>query len=378
MERNTKKENLVYLGIWVLLLLTPIISIMVRRAGNAQIEFSWEEVLLSWKVFVPYLIVFLIHNYFVAPLLIYKKKSILYAAFTLCLVAVVQTYECSHHPKIGPKPIRFEMAKGRPSDMPPPPEISRSHDGPPPEVRPGHDHPPFFFGQHDIISIIIMLLMIGMNLGVKHYFKSKQDAKILEDLEKKNLEQQLEYLKYQINPHFFMNTLNNIHALVDIEPEEAKHSILELSKMMRYVLYEGAKSKVPLQKEIDFLNNYITLMKLRYTDKVRIDINFPQKASNKMVPPMLIITFIENAFKHGISYQKESFIEATITTDDEKLHFTCLNSKAENGDNTQGGVGLANTRQRLELIYGKNFTLDINDNADTYSVKLDIPFLPND
>ena len=376
MGRNTKKENLMYLGIWVLLLLTPIISITVRLAGHAEKDFSWEEVLMSWRVFVPYLIVFLIHNFLLAPLLIYKKKGLIYAAFTICLIALAQTYECSHHPKDRHKHERFEMAKDRPADMPPPPEM-RSHHDDRPSRGPRHAPPPFF-RQHEIISAIVMLLMLGMNLGVKHYFKSKEDEKALEELEKKNLEQQLEYLKYQINPHFFMNTLNNIHALVDIEPEEAKHSILELSKMMRYVLYEGAKSKVPLQKEIDFLNNYITLMKLRYTDKVRIDINFPEKASNKMVPPMLIITFVENAFKHGVSYQKDSFIEAAITTDEEKLHFICRNSKAGNSGKAQGGVGLTNTRQRLDLIYGEKYTLDINDDADTYSVTLDIPFLPND
>ena len=373
MERNTKKENLVYLGIWVLLLLTPIISIMVRRAGNAQIEFSWEEVLLSWKVFVPYLIVFLIHNYFVAPLLIYKKKSLLYAAFTLCLVAVVQTYECSHHPKIGPKPIRFEMAKGRPSDMPPPPEISRSHDGPPPEVRPGHDHPPFFFGQHDIISIIIMLLMIGMNLGVKHYFKSKQDAKILEELEKKNLEQQLEYLKYQINPHFFMNTLNNIHALVDIEPEEAKHSILELSKMMRYVLYESNQPKISLEKEVQFLDNYMELMRLRFTDKMHITTSFPEQIPPVQIPPLLFISFIENAFKHGVSYQKDSFVDVALKVDDGRITFNCMNSDQGLSDQQHQGIGLENIKKRLQLLFNDDYTLSIISNSDKFIVTLIIP-----
>ena len=118
-------------------------------------------------------------------------------------------------------------------------------------------------------------------------------------LEKENLNQQLEYLKYQINPHFFMNTLNNIHALVDIDPEKAKTTIVELSKMMRYLLYEGNNSLIPLHREVEFLRNYITLMKLRYTDKVKIDTDIPVSLPDRRLPPLLLITFVENAFKHG-------------------------------------------------------------------------------
>ena len=381
MEQNKTKENLVYLSIWFLLLLTPIISMTVRIAGDTEETFSWKEIFISWKILVPFLIVFLIHNYMVAPLLIYKKKKITYAAITICLLAASQLYECSHRPKFHQGPPPFEMERGGKNDMPSDakaadkqwPEISRRRDG---LHHRGPHKPPIMIGQREIISIIVMVLMMGVNLGVKYYFKSRQDAKAMEELEKKSLEQQLEYLKYQINPHFFMNTLNNIHALVDIDPEEAKNSILELSKMMRYVLYEGAKSEVPLQKEIDFLNNYITLMKLRYTDKVKINIDFPEKPVNKMVPPMLLITFVENAFKHGVSYQKESFITAKITTENDTLHFACKNSKtSNNSNNTQGGVGLANTRQRLNLIYADHYTLNISDNADTYDVELEIPFL---
>ena len=225
------------------------------------------------------------------------------------------------------------------------------------------------------MALIILILMIGMNLGVKFYFKTSKEAKDMQLLEKKNLEQQLEYLKYQINPHFFMNTLNNIHALVDIEPEEAKYSILELSKMMRYVLHDGAKGQVMLKKDIEFLKHYIALMKLRYTDKVKIHFDAPDNLVDKPVPPMLFITFVENAFKHGVSYKKASFIEVGINTTEERVSFTCRNSKAGNKHEGPGGVGLANTRQRLELIYGSDYTLNIDDGEDTYHVNLDIPFL---
>ena len=230
-----------------------------------------------------------------------------------------------------------------------------------------------FWGERDIISIVIIVLMCGMNLGVKLYFKTRDDQKKLLRLEKENLEQQLEYLKYQINPHFFMNTLNNIHALVDIDAEKAKSTILELSKMMRFILYEGDKQGVPLTREFDFIRNYITLMELRYTDNVQIRVNLPQQAPDRLIPPLMLITFIENAFKHGISYQHPSFIDIMVDIQDDKLHFTCSNSKAEKPNQEKGGVGLTNVRKRLKLLYDNNYTLHIQDNSDTYQVQLTIP-----
>ena len=230
-----------------------------------------------------------------------------------------------------------------------------------------------FWGERDIISIVIIVLMCGMNLGVKLYFKTRDDQKKLLRLEKENLEQQLEYLKYQINPHFFMNTLNNIHALVDIDAEKAKSTILELSKMMRFILYEGDKQGVPLTREFDFIRNYITLMELRYTDKVQIRVNLPQQAPDRLIPPLMLITFIENAFKHGISYQHPSFIDIMVDIQDDRLHFTCSNSKAEKPNQEKGGVGLTNVRKRLKLLYDNNYTLHIQDNSDTYQVQLTIP-----
>jgi len=225
-----------------------------------------------------------------------------------------------------------------------------------------------------VIALIILILMLGMNLGIKLYFKQRSDQRKMDHLEKENLEQQLEYLKYQINPHFFMNTLNNIHALVDIDPEKAKQTILELSKMMRFVLYEGNKKGVPLDREIAFMHNYVTLMKLRYTDKVSITIDTPSKVPCKEVPPLMFITFVENAFKHGVSYRQASFINVSLRIENnDQLVFTCKNSKIPKEEDKHGGVGLANVKQRLDLIYGTRYTLDIQDEKDTYTVNLTIP-----
>ena len=223
------------------------------------------------------------------------------------------------------------------------------------------------------MAIVVLILMFGANLGIKSYFRSRDDRKRLAELERENLEQQLEYLRYQINPHFFMNTLNNIHALVDINPEQAKDTILELSKMMRFVLYEGNKQGVPLSRELDFIRHYVTLMQLRYTNKVKITIDLPQETSDRQIPPLILITFIENAFKHGISYQHPSFIEVKVSEHDDAMHFSCRNSKGEKSNEEKGGVGLANIRKRLNLLYGHDYALRIKNDAELYSVELSLP-----
>ena len=179
-----------------------------------------------------------------------------------------------------------------------------------------------------------------------------------------------------------MNTLNNIHALVDIDSEKAKDTILELSRMMRFVLYEGNKQGVPLSRELDFIQHYVTLMQLRYTEKVKITLDLPQKAPDFQIPPLILITFIENAFKHGVSYQHNSFVEVKVSVKGENLKFSCRNSKVEreqvNGHSSkvndqQGGVGLANVRKRLDLLFGHDYSLILHDDTDIYVVELTLP-----
>ena len=386
MKQQSKYENIAYAALWGLLFAAPVLSLYVRAMQDTQVTFNWHEVWVVWRLFGIYLILFLIHNFLLAPILVHGRKRWLYFLLTACMLGAFTAYQCNSRPDDmghGPR----EMAQHERGHQPPDfnddfehrePPRGDMHRAPAPHGMMGKEphRPPIIIAEHDIVTIIILILMLGMNLGIKFYFKSRNDQKKLVALEKENLEQQLEYLKYQINPHFFMNTLNNIHALVDIDPEKAKGTILELSKMMRFVLYEGNKHDVPLSREFDFIRNYITLMRLRYTDKVSITVDLPTEVPDCRIPPLMLITFIENAFKHGISYQKESFIDIKVAVSD-GVHFTCRNSKANGQQPTansqQGGVGLANVRQRLKLLYDDNYTLNINDDADTYNVELVIP-----
>ena len=380
MKNQSQQENMAYLVAWVLLFATPLLSLYVRTSSS-DATFNWEEVFFVWGKFSIFLLLFLIHNFLLAPLLVHQHRRVLYVTVTLAIIAAFAVLQCTTRPRNPRMPGIERMER-----LPMPPEVR--HRGP-------HTPPPFV-GEHDVLTIIVLLLMFGANLGTKYYFRSRNDQRKLQDLEKQNLEHQLEYLKYQLNPHFFMNTLNNIHALVDIDPTKAQDTILELSRMMRFVLYEGDKSGVPLTKEFEFIRTYTNLMQLRYTSKVTITLDLPDEAPDKTIPPLMLISFIENAFKHGISYQSESFItikaeltppsslltphstlltphSTLLTPHSSLLTFTCSNSKAEKPNQERGGVGLANVKKRLDLLYEQNYTLEIKDEPDIYIVKLILP-----
>ena len=396
MKNQSRHENMIYLVVWGLLFAAPLLSLYIRTANSEDATFNWTEVLIVWRPFAIFLILFLLHNCFLAPLIVHQQRRVLYFSIMSALLVSFVAWQCTRQPqrRMGERMRqRMEMRdKQRPphmdeeGEMPEPPfgnppseEFSekpseKPHERPRfrPRMKPDHQ-PPVFIGEHDILAFVVLILMFSANLGTKYYFRSRNDQKRLAELERQNLEQQLEYLRYQINPHFFMNTLNNIHALVDIDPAKAQETIVELSKMMRFVLYEGDKRGVSLVRELEFIRTYLKLMQLRYTDQVKITQELPAEVPDKSIPPLLLVTFVENAFKHGVSYQQESFIELKAAVENDRLIFSCRNSKAAKPNEEKGGVGLTNVRKRLDLLFTDDYSLDIHDEADTYTVKLNIP-----
>lgn len=398
-NKDKQQETVIYLVLWGLLFMAPIMSLYIRTTNDTSLTFNWDEVLMVWREYGVFFAVFLVHNYLLAPLLVHKQQKLIYFSIVIALVGAFTFYQCQdrpkHHapriekmerPELNEHPSRQErpeLMEG--PENPEHPQFAgdgahRPHD--PRHFRRDDHRPPVILSQHDVITVIILILMLGMNLGVKLYFKQKADQRQLTELEHKNLEQQLEYLKYQLNPHFLMNTLNNIHALVDIDGERAKEAIIQLSKILRYVLYESNHKRVPMAKETEFMDNYTQLMRMRYTDKLRFSVSFPDDATGITVPPLLFISFVENAFKHGVSYQQDSFIDivcrcTTGRCGENRLLWICRNSKHRKPDAVdmpaQGGVGMANVRQRLDLIYGNDYSLDISETDNTYEVTLNIP-----
>lgn len=382
---NFRKEHTIYSAIWAMLYASPVINIYTRMAGNPRITFSWTEILHACEYTSTWLVMFAIHNFLLLPLLLRKRKTGTYLclSFLILLMGMFITYlnrpmhKNQYKTRMEAEWKADSLAYERVAAV-------RLGDGrycspQNPMRRKPLDYQPIdplpMLGPGELVAFFGGLLLMGMNLGVKLYFMSQRDRERQKIIDQRNLEQQMEYLKYQVNPHFFMNTLNNIHALVDIDPERAKTTIVELSKMMRHILYEGSKKLIPLTREVEFLNLYVQLMRLRYTRKVHINVDVPPQLPELKLPPLMLIIFVENAFKHGISYREESFIDIKLRVENKRLLFSCCNSKPTQVQRTneKGGMGLQNVRQRLELLYDDDYTLDISDGEKTYEVKLDIP-----
>lgn len=405
---NYRKEHIIYTSIWLLLYLSPLASLYMRMSSNPNIAFSWHEILNAWAFNTVWLVLMLIHNFLLLPILILKRRTwqyLMLASALLISCTFASFLIRPAGPRFDDKDKRMEMSDTNyyicgESDSCHAPGLCQKMEHDPKEDmcrKPIHGGKPFprprynpdelrpispvpMLGPGEAVAFFGGLMLMGMNLGVKLYFKTQEDRDHQEMLEKQDLERQLEYLRYQVNPHFFMNTLNNIHALVDINPERAKTTIVELSKMMRYILYEGDKKLIPVQREALFLKNYIELMRLRYSSRVSINLDIPEMMPDVMLPPLLLIIFVENAFKHGVSYAAPSFIDIKVEVTQDKLKFRCRNNRQEQKPDEKkkkGGVGLANARRRLDLLFHDKYSLEIKEDDKEYDVQLEIPLSKN-
>ena len=301
------------------------------------------------RILIPFFLLVLIHHFLLAPLI--RKRLPLYITLTIAMLVLFGVW------RFGPG-SRF---------FPPSPPVSEQV-GEGSEPKGGRGPRP------EVMDLLIGVLLLGIDLGVYFYLEYRRNERRMNELQAENLRQQLEFLRYQINPHIFMNTLNNIHALVDIDPEKAKESIEELSKMMRILLYEGDAPTIPLAEELDFIEHFLSLMRLRYpAESVRIEVIFPEDRSEMVVPPLVMASFVENAFKHGVSYSADSFIRVKVERQEDKLVFRCSNSSHPSRGEKEHGIGLENIRKRLVLLYGKTYTLTIDESDTRYDVLLVIP-----
>jgi two-component sensor histidine kinase len=224
-----------------------------------------------------------------------------------------------------------------------------------------------------LTSLFLVFFSLGMRVMERHSYTEK----LQKELEKEKLNSELAFLKNQISPHFFFNTLNNIYSLISINAEDSQKAVLRLSKLMRYLLYDSEHGNTKLSNEIDFMNNYIDLMKLRMSDKISLAVSFPEKYTDMNIPPLIFIPFIENAFKHGISYREKSFIDISMTSTEGSVFFRCANSIAkskEDSESDHSGIGLENVTKRLNLLFQGKHDLTINRTETEFEVKLLINF----
>lgn len=381
---------LIYAILWGMVWGYPAFTAMfvAVKAGTAVL---WDGVLHAWAGIFPFFLLFLLHRLPVRRLFMRRhvRGYLLSVAGLLCLFCLYRHYWSEEIPRASSVQEHHIPPHGQPPGGKPFPgrdDAERGQDA----VDGRHVTPaprplrPIGHGPHGgipmplLLDFVIAVLMLGFDLAIALLARYQEEQEKASRLKAVHLRNELEHLKAQVNPHFFMNMLNNIHGMVEMNPARAQVMIMELSNLMRYVLYEGAKPRTPLYKEIDFIASYVELMRKRYSSrKVRISLELPEgNREHVFLPPLLFISVIENAFKHGISYQNPSFVEIRLYMEKDTLRLDCVNSihRRPPKDGRTGGVGLANLRQRLQLLYGDGFTLDITEkDGKTYHVNLIIP-----
>ena len=185
----------------------------------------------------------------------------------------------------------------------------------------------------------------------------------------------MQNLKSQLNPHFLFNTLNNIYSLIAFSPEKAQEAVHDLSRLLRYVLYDSSQPMVPLEKELDFIRNYVELMRIRLPEHVKLTTDISSATSETQVAPLLFISLIENAFKHGVSHNKPSFIDLKIHQEGTRIVCSIRNSDfpKDNGQDKSGsGIGLQNLSRRLELLYPSHHIFTYGQKGDEYVCLLEL------
>ncbi len=228
---NIKQENVTYIAMWLLLFSTPMLILIIHASSNSNLDIDWWTIIHIEEILGIYFVAFLVHNFLLAPMLLYKQQTGRYVCSILILVVAFIALQSWI------RPIMHEQKRHRPrAEMPMTQRYYKADNFRNDRPRPQFKEPRPLIGPAELTNTLALIFLMGMNLGVKLYYKADKDRNRMQQLEKENLKQRLNYLRYQISPHFFMNTLNNIHALVDIDPEKAKKSIVELSKLMRHIL----------------------------------------------------------------------------------------------------------------------------------------------
>lgn len=231
------------------------------------------------------------------------------------------------------------------------------------------DHLVFFLFEYVKYAFVTAMSVAFKMTGT--WYKTEAERK---ELEQSRMEAELQNLKSQLNPHFLFNTLNNIYSLISISPDRAQEAVHDLSRLLRYVLYESSGSRVTVGKDLDFLRNYVELMRIRLPKHVELKTEIQATSPEAMIAPLLFITPVENAFKHGVSNNKPSYIHIEVAADAREIICYIRNSyfPKDEQDKSGSGIGLVNLRKRLNLIYPARYSFTYGQEGDAYSFKLEL------
>ena len=339
-EMKTNRNFYVWLiwqiAAWAILVAIPSLLDFVSYFDIHQ---SAHVLKMSFSFSCPLALFYLVNFFILVPRFLYKQKILAFWAINLCwialsVVSIVSIF--SIYNKI--------------------------------------DHWDNNFGLYMAVFGIMFMYMfiLGFSVGMSYVKRSGEIRLRLQEEQKKNAEAELVWLKNQLNPHFLFNTLNNISSLVRVDADVAQDSIGQLSDLLRYTLYESNKPLVPIEGEIEFMENYIDLMKLRCNDLAKIETDMRVPLKPLKVVPLLFICLIENAFKHGVNSRMPSFVKIKLLAEGNDLTFSCENSLHPKPavDRSGSGIGLENLRRRLELTYPERYEYIQESTDKTYSVTI--------
>ncbi len=365
---SVRNERILYFVVWTVIAILPVVLELWKFINDS--EFKWEFVFRWWIGMIPLILIFLIHNHFLLPKFMKKGRV---RRYCLILLLILSAYGGVQY--LIDRPAHKEF-KERPIPPRPPFGFGEAPQMRPPMLDMPEEMPPRPFPFPLLFKIMLAAMTLGINVTISLAFTYNREQANRREQENKRLQEELKYLKQQISPHFLMNVLNNIHEMTEEDTKEAQNMILELSHLMRYVLYESENDMTTLAAEARFISSYVSLMKKRYIeDIVKINMDIQEEISEDIhIPPLLYISFIENAFKHGVSYSNETTIDIKLNEVNGKILFTCVNTIPHTRSTiSTGGLGLSNIRRRLDLLYGEEYSLRIKQQDDRYSVTLIIP-----
>lgn len=341
--QNTYTVVVVHILLWGMILVAPYFFM------DRETIFRWDMFIRSTPEIIGLLFIFYINYFFLIDKFLFKGKTYQFIFYNILFVVAMlflMHYGNEFMRTLSNQPIRRHGRRMRVS--------------------------PWLF---IIKNATTLVTMVGLSVALKMTFQWFIAENEMKELEKAKTEAELQNLKNQISPHFLLNTLNNIYALISFNPEKAQQAVLDLSKLLRHILYDNEKTYVPLHQEIDFINNYIELMRLRLSDNVALSsVIEADETSTTPIAPLIFISLIENAFKHGVS-SKLSFIAIHISEKpDGVVEFISKNSlyPKSNSDKSGSGIGLELVRKRLDFIYPNSYVWNIETDNNIYSTSLTI------
>lgn len=320
-----------------------LLIIVISMMGSEK--HTMKDYFLSYFVFgIVNVSVFYINYIFLIPSLIKKRKKYWLYVLSFILLIVVATFVKTVIAVLNPEELLRYTFDGKSHNM---------------SVNNFAINTVFIIGFFLVSSCIIKFTI--------DWFASER---IQRNLESERREMELQFLKSQLNPHFLFNSLNNIYSLAYQKSDKTADAIMKLSEIMRYMIYESNTPTVALSKEVDYLTSYIELQKIRFKDGAYIELTLNGEIDNQKIVPLMLISFVENAFKHGVVTDPAEPVKINIIANQKILHFSVVNKKNQQNKDAQGGVGLTNVERRLQLVYPDRYKLDVVNSATHYTCEL--------